>query len=368
MADPTLRDAAQAVIDWCDLVAKHPADFESERADANLRGPLFDELREALAAQPSAGAEPVAWKAKAAVLRMRGKNNSLHDINQAADYLDQAASFTRPAPVLAAREDAVDAAWTELCEVDDRTSPEDYPEMCLITRDELADFMGRSTPVQPDSGGVVEALREALEKARDHYDMLTRLANGGAVYEVSPDTGKRTRRKLSEVIASECDAASKHCRAALAPVAAEGGVSHREKYQMIRDGGMSEHDLECSIGEGHTVAAIYAALEPFAEAARLAEVSGRPPSSFVGATEFERAASALRTEPTGGGEVEDCPICAVTFKPDDLCATDITEGTCHAACLKGSPIVDLETGGPTKASALTYRYDSALTGETGGAL
>lgn len=32
-----------------------------------------------------------AWAAKAAVLRSRGKNNTLHDINQAADYLDAAA-------------------------------------------------------------------------------------------------------------------------------------------------------------------------------------------------------------------------------------------------------------------------------------
>lgn len=37
----------------------------------------------------------------------------------------------------------VDEAWTDLLEKDDRTSPEDYPEMCLITKDELADFMRR---------------------------------------------------------------------------------------------------------------------------------------------------------------------------------------------------------------------------------
>jgi hypothetical protein len=34
-----------------------------------------------------------AWAAKAAVLRARGKNNTLHDINQAADYLDAAAEM-----------------------------------------------------------------------------------------------------------------------------------------------------------------------------------------------------------------------------------------------------------------------------------
>lgn len=48
-----LRDAAQGVIDWCDIVAKRPDDFRSSRPDANLRGPAFDKLREALAAPNS---------------------------------------------------------------------------------------------------------------------------------------------------------------------------------------------------------------------------------------------------------------------------------------------------------------------------
>lgn len=35
-------------------------------------------------------------------------------------------------------------AWDLLVNVDDRTSPEEYPDMCLITRDELVDFMSRA--------------------------------------------------------------------------------------------------------------------------------------------------------------------------------------------------------------------------------
>jgi hypothetical protein len=31
--------------------------------------------------------------------------------------------------------------WQELLDKDDRTSPEDYPDMALITRDELVDFL-----------------------------------------------------------------------------------------------------------------------------------------------------------------------------------------------------------------------------------
>lgn len=36
-----------------------------------------------------------AWLAKAAVLRSRGRGNTVHDINQAADYLESAAAITQ---------------------------------------------------------------------------------------------------------------------------------------------------------------------------------------------------------------------------------------------------------------------------------
>lgn len=64
-----------------------------------------------------------------------------------------------------------------------------------------------------------------------------------------------------------------------------------------------------------------------------------------------------------GEEPEACPICAVTFKPDDLCQTDIELGTCHAACLEGSPLVNLQTGDPLPVGSTwptPYRYDSLL--------
>lgn len=34
-----------------------------------------------------------------------------------------------------------DKAWLDLSEVTDRTSPTEYPDMCLITSEELADYM-----------------------------------------------------------------------------------------------------------------------------------------------------------------------------------------------------------------------------------
>ena len=58
-------------------------------------------------------------------------------------------------------------------------------------------------------------------------------------------------------------------------------------------------------------------------------------------------------------EVHECPICLVPFEPADLCATDIELGICHAACLEGSPTVDLNTGEPVDGPISTYRYDDA---------
>lgn len=42
-------------------------------------------------------------------------------------------------------------AWNELVHKDDRTSPEEYPDMCLISFDELKDYMERHTGAQPQA-------------------------------------------------------------------------------------------------------------------------------------------------------------------------------------------------------------------------
>ena len=65
--------------------------------------------------------------------------------------------------------------------------------------------------------------------------------------------------------------------------------------------------------------------------------------------------------PSDDGDVARCPICDERFHPSDLCADDITEGTCHAACLEGSPVVNMETeeeipGG----QATTYLYREVM--------
>lgn len=51
-----------------------------------------------------------------------------------------------------------------------------------------------------------------------------------------------------------------------------------------------------------------------------------------------------------------CPICAEVLASDDVCASDIELGICHAACLDGAPVVDLETGDPWDGPIDTFRY------------
>lgn len=60
----------------------------------------------------------------------------------------------------------IDAAWGELLNVDDRTSPEEYPDMCLITRGELAGFMERPAPsaVTTERYDIVDYLRQGGER------------------------------------------------------------------------------------------------------------------------------------------------------------------------------------------------------------
>lgn len=49
-----------------------------------------------------------------------------------------------------------------------------------------------------------------------------------------------------------------------------------------------------------------------------------------------------------------CPVCAEPIRSGDLCSTDIEMGTCHAGCLEGTPIVDLETGEPSEGPVTTF--------------
>lgn len=67
-------------------------------------------------------------------------------------------------------------------------------------------------------------------------------------------------------------------------------------------------------------------------------------------------ALARKQAPAEDNTDDTCPICANPLKPDDICATDIELGTCHATCLAGAPIVDLESGEASDGPVTVFRY------------
>jgi len=76
---------------------------------------------------------------------------------------------------------------------------------------------------------------------------------------------------------------------------------------------------------------------------------------LLGMTQWAGAAPSEDVEPTD--ELVRCDICAKPLNPDDNCATDIELGICHAECLEGSPVVNLDTGEPLPDGELhTYRF------------
>jgi hypothetical protein len=54
-----------------------------------------------------------------------------------------------------------DREWQDLCEKDDRTSPADYPEMCLIARNELGGIISEGFLLAKDQGAAAHRALEA---------------------------------------------------------------------------------------------------------------------------------------------------------------------------------------------------------------
>ena len=54
-------------------------------------------------------------------------------------------------------------AWQELCEKDDRTSPAEHPDMCLITRDELLGYMSLAS-AEDERRGIAEIRMDERHK------------------------------------------------------------------------------------------------------------------------------------------------------------------------------------------------------------
>jgi hypothetical protein len=74
------------------------------------------------------------------------------------------------------------------------------------------------------------------------------------------------------------------------------------------------------------------------------------------------ARAALRPEGKQQEGADICPVCAEPLKAGDVCASDIEMGACHAECLEGSPVVDLDTGDPVDGPVSTYIFEQQEVG------
>lgn len=66
---------------------------------------------------------------------------AIKEIREMAHDARQALSTQAAYPTGAGEGLSISDAWQDLVDKDDRTSPEEYPDMALITREELADYM-----------------------------------------------------------------------------------------------------------------------------------------------------------------------------------------------------------------------------------
>jgi len=124
---------------------------------------------EALVSPPKAGAgEPVGWVTAEILAAMKRGERVVPGWKYSADFcIPLYANHEARGDGVRVTDEVVDREWDRLCEKDDRSSPVEYPDMALITRDELAEAMRTALPPLGDGRAeIVEACIAAVEKAR----------------------------------------------------------------------------------------------------------------------------------------------------------------------------------------------------------
>lgn len=279
----------------------------------------------------------------------------------------------------------VGEAWTELCETPNITSPEEYPDHALITMEQLGDFLERANPapsfqsrVKPWMlacfGEAILAdqterthrfLEEALELvqscgcSQSEAHQLVDYVYGRPIGEPNQEVGgvmvtlaalcltntldmhtaaeTELDRVWTKVEAIRAKHAAKPKHSPL-PGPSVAGLENDPKtlrnYCCQLLDMLENYEVDIEDEDNDLVTHISKSVDP-------AHVDEQNPS--------EDAAS--------------CPICATPLKPEDICATDIEMGTCHAACLEGSPVVDLDSGEVLPDGKIdTFQYGDAAEG------
>ena len=98
---------------------------------------------------------------------------------------------TQPTPTTAGVTEAqIERLWQTLIDKDDRNSPEEYPEMALITFDEFAEAVRFGAALAPAGDGVPGMVLVPREPTK------AMLIDGCAIPGVSLETGKRMWRAM----------------------------------------------------------------------------------------------------------------------------------------------------------------------------
>jgi uncharacterized small protein (DUF1192 family) len=87
----------------------------------------------------------------------------------------------------------IEQLWQDLIDKDDRNSPEEHPDMALITFDEFANYLRASlSPAPADSAGEDIPLLRALKRsASDAFDLLNKLeASEARVAALQEEVGR----------------------------------------------------------------------------------------------------------------------------------------------------------------------------------
>ncbi|MGV1951672.1 hypothetical protein ACQZ44_12650 [Agrobacterium vitis] len=275
----------------------------------------------------------------------------------------------------------VGEAWQELCETPDITSPEEYPDHALITMEQLGNFLERANPAPSFQARVKPWMLACFGEA------------------ILADQTERTHRFLEEAL----------------ELVQSFGCSQSEAHQLVdyvynRPTGEPNQEVG---GVMVTLAALcltnaldmHTAAETEldrvwtkVEAIRAKHAAKPKHSPLPGPSAAELATPAdhsddLESDPyklrgycqqlldmlenydvkvvdEDNDLVEHikrsvdpshkCEICDQPFKLDDACAADINAGTCHAACLEGSPVVDLDSGDVLPDGEVdTFKYGDA---------
>ncbi|MGV2128091.1 hypothetical protein ACQZ4Q_01350 [Agrobacterium vitis] len=285
----------------------------------------------------------------------------------------------------------VGEAWTELCETPDITSPEEYPDHALITMEQLGNFLERANPapsfqarVKPWMlacfGEAILAdqterthrfLEEALElvqscgcsqsEAHQLVDYVYGRPTGEPNQEVGGVMVTLAALCLTNSLDMHAAAETELTRVWTKIEAIRAKHAAKPKHSPLP--GPSAADLAAPADNSDdlerakaNVLLLRQALWDLLEMTEDPEGAPAAPEESV----FAFARAALQKT---SGEMGQCPICATPFKPEDICATDIEMGTCHAACLEGSPVVDLDSGEVLPDSEVdTFQYGDTTEG------